>query len=508
MTPKLTLNVGLRYEYESPETERFNRAIRGFDPTTPNPIEARARANYASNPIPELPVEQFRVPGGLMFTGPDTRGLWDGQKANFLPRFGVAYQINDKTVLRSGYGIFFDTIGINRSIAIQTGFTASTPINASLDDGQHFIATTANPFPNGLLGPAGASDGLATNLGQSLTVYPVHRVQPYAQRWALGVQRLFAGQFLVDVNYVGNRGLHLPVNRELNPINPQYLSRSPERDEETIGKLGRSFPNPFFGINSVYPKSITRADLLRPYPQFGSITETQGIGYSWYHSLQLRVEKRFAHGYTLNLAYTWAKATEGTRFLNPADAALAYSVSENDRPHRLVISGLYELPFGRGRAFASSVPKALDHLIGGWQFNGVVAKQSGPPLAFGNVILRGSVADIPLPSDQRTVDRWFNTSVFERLSGKQLRADYQIRTFPFFLSSVRGDGQSKWDVSLIKYFPLTERLRLQFRAETYDVLNHPNFDTPNMTVTDAKFGAVNSQGGLSREFQFALRLTF
>lgn len=506
VTHKFTFNLGLRYEYESPETERFNRAIRGFDRTTPNPSEAQALANYAKNPISQLPVSQFHVLGGLMFAGPNARGLWEGQKANFLPRIGLAYQVNDKTVVRSGYGIFYDTIGINRSIAIQTGFTATTPINASLDNGLTYVATTANPFPNGLLAPLGTSGGLTTNLGQPLSVYPVHRMQPYSQRWALSLQRLLPGQFLIDVGYVGNKGLHLPVDREINPVNQQFFS--PPTDFIT-NELNKSVPNPFFGLNSVYPKTIKVADLLRPYPEFSSITETQPIGYSLYHSLQVRAEKRFSHGYTLNVAYTWSKAMDALRFLNPGDAALEYSISENDRPHRLVISGLCELPIGRGRAFASNLPKSLDYAIGGWQLNGVVAQQSGPPLRFdNNVILSGSFNAIALPSDQRSVDRWFNTSVFDTNSVHYANADYRIRTFPHFLSNVRGDGQSKWDFSLIKHFPITERVRLQFRAETYNALNHPNFDTPNTTVTGSTFGFVNSQGGLSREFQFALKLTF
>src|SRR5260370_382327 len=132
-----------------------------------------------------------------------------------------------------------------------------------------------------------------------------------------------------------------------------------------------------------------------------------------YHSLQVRAEKRFSQGYTLNLAYTWSKAIDALRFLNPGDAALEYSISDIDRPHRLVISGLCELPFGRGRTFATNLPKVLDYVVGGWQLNGVVTKQSGPPLRFdNNVILRGSFNAIALPSDQRSVDRWFNTSVF------------------------------------------------------------------------------------------------
>src|SRR5262249_4605838 len=156
---------------------------------------------------------------------------------NVQPRIGVVYELTPKTLVRAGYGLFYDTIGVNRSAAIQTGFTATTPINASLDNGLTFVATTANPFPSGLQSPAGAGGGLTTNLGQSLTVYPVRRQQPYAQRWAIGVQRLLPGEFLIDLSYVGNRGDHLPVAREINALDPRYMSRSSERDQKAIDFL-------------------------------------------------------------------------------------------------------------------------------------------------------------------------------------------------------------------------------------------------------------------------------
>jgi hypothetical protein len=156
-----------------------------------------------------------------MFAGAN-HSLWNGQTNNFLPRIGLAYQLDDKTVLRSGYGVFYDTIGVNRTPAVQTGFTATTPIQASLDNGLHYIATTANPFPNGLGAPQGAAGGLATNLGQALTVYPVNRLQPYSQRWTFNVQRLIAKEFLFEAGYVGNKAVHLPVDRNLNAVPNQY----------------------------------------------------------------------------------------------------------------------------------------------------------------------------------------------------------------------------------------------------------------------------------------------
>src|SRR5581483_5855661 len=133
-----------------------NRAVRGFDRTTPNPIAAAAIAAYAQSPIPQIPVNQFQVLGGLQFAAANHRQLWNPLTKDFLPRLGIAYQLGGNTVLRAGYGIFYDTIGINRTPVIQTGYTASTPIQASLDNGLHYIATTANPFPNGLIQPLGA----------------------------------------------------------------------------------------------------------------------------------------------------------------------------------------------------------------------------------------------------------------------------------------------------------------------------------------------------------------
>ncbi len=278
LTPRLTLNIGLRYEYETPANERFNRSVRGFDRTDPNPIAAAAIAAYAQNPISQLPVSQFKVLGGLQFAGPNDRSLWSGQNTNFLPRIGLAYQLNDKTVVRTGYGIFYDTIGVNRSAIIQSGFTAVTPIQASIDNGLHFLATTANPFPNGLLQPQGAAAALQTYLGQALTVYPVNRVQPYSQRWTFTVQRTIAKNWMIEAGYVGNKAVRLQVNRNINATPDRYLSTSPSRDQATINALTATVPNPFYGLSSVYPKTIAVSDLLRPYPEFGDITETQPIG--------------------------------------------------------------------------------------------------------------------------------------------------------------------------------------------------------------------------------------
>ena len=511
VTPKLTVNVGLRYEYETPLTERYDRAVKGFAYGVSNPIEAQARANYAKSPIAELPVDAFRTLGGLTFAGGASgRSFWQGEKNNFMPRLGIAYQITPKTILRTGYGMFFETIGSNRSSSIQTGFTQRTPVTITQNNGLTFIGSTADPFPFGLQEPLGAKGGLATALGQSLSFYPLQRLQPYAQRWSFGIQRQFPGEVVVDVAWVGNRGTRLAVSREINPGPRQYLSRSPERDDTTINFLTQQVTSPFFGLDPNYTSvTMSRANLLRPYPHFSSITRTDPIGYSWYHSLQVRGEKRFARGYTLQAAYTFSKLMEAIEFLNESDPMPYEVVSSFDRPHRLAASGIFELPFGKGRRFASTVPGWANQVIGGWQLSILVQRQAGAPLGFGNAIFRGNIKDIPLPKDQRSLDRWFNIDAgFERDSRKQLASN--LRTFPLRFSGIRGDGQARWDISAIKYFPIRERFKLQFRAECYNAWNHPNFASPNpnTTPTSSAFGTIRTTVRYPRQFQLALKLTF
>jgi hypothetical protein len=337
--------------------------------------------------------------------------------------------------------------------------------------------------------------GLTTNLGQALQVYPLSRKQPYSQRWTLNVQRSLVKDWMVEVGYLGNKAVRLGVDRNINALPNQYLSTSFFRDQATINALTATVANPFYGLSPVYPKTIAVSDLLRPYPQFGDITETQPVGYSWYHALQIRSEKRMSHGLMTAVSYTYSKLMDATSFLNAGDPVPNRSISQYDRPHRLNFAVIYELPFGRGKLF------------GGWQINSIFTYQSGAPLGFGDAIFIGNIKDIPLSSDQRSVSRWFNTGAGFVTAAAQQRAN-DLRRFPKYFAGARGDGQTMWDLSLFKSFPIRDRVKVEFRAEGYDVLNHPNFSDPNTTVTSSAFGTVTSQAGLSREFQGALRLVF
>jgi hypothetical protein len=503
---KLTLNLGLRYEKEFAVTERYDRLVASFDETAVSPIDAQARANYAQNPIPELPVSAFALRGGLTFVGAENRTPFNTENNNFMPRLGFAYQLTNSTVLRGGYGIFYDVIGVNRTDPIQTGFSQSTPIQASLNNGLSFIASVRNPLPNGLLSPAGASGGLSTNLGQELQAYQGDRLNPYSQRWSFGLQQQ-VGQWLFESTYVGNRGTRLSVQRDVNETPAEYLSRSPVRDDATNNYLSQQFPNPMAGTNPIYGARTSRANLLKPFPQFGRIQIWENVGYSWYHSLQSRIERRFSKGFTAQLSWTWAKHMQATEFLNRQDTVPYEVVSDLDRTHRVAASFIYELPFGRGRAIGNNINTFTNFFIGGWQLNGIVTYQSGQPLGFGNVIFNGNLDDVALSSSERTAERWFNVNAgFNRVANQQLVNNY--RQFPLRFNGIRGDDQHRWDISMIKNFQIVERLRAQFRAECFNALNQTNFNNPNTTPTASNFGVITGTASPARTFQFALKLDF
>jgi hypothetical protein len=510
LNSRLTLNIGLRWEYESPVTERYNRFAAAFDNTSSNPIEAQAKANYAKSPIPELAAANFRVLGGLTWVnqGGTGRSPFLSEKNAWMPRLGFAYQVDAKTTLRGGYGMFYTVNGIYATVPIQTGFSQTTPIQASLDSGLTFVARTANPFPNGLLQPAGPSGGLKTNLGQGITFHNPNRARTYSQRWSLGVQRMLPGEFVVDASYVGSRVTRLPVTRDYNFTPAQYLSKSPVRDQPTIDFLSATFASPFYGLDPIYGRNISRGGLLRPYPQFSDISSDDPAGYSWYHSLQMRTEKRFSQGYTLQLAYTFSKAMEATEFLNASDPMPYESLSALDRPHRLAASGVWEVPLGKGRRFGTAWPRAVDSVLGGWQLGAVVTRQSGGPLGFGNVIFAGDIKNIPLAASRRDVDRWFNTDAgFNRNSSTQLASN--LRAFPLRFSGVRGDDQRSWDFSIVKKFPLRgERTSVQFRADAYNAWNQTNFANPNTAPANSAFGRITATAGDARNWQLGLKLAF
>ncbi len=509
VNPRLTLTFGLRYEYESPVTERFDRSVRGFDYTATQAIAAQVLANYAAKPIAEIPASQFKVQGGLLFAGAggQPRTLYKADHNDIQPRFGFSYQAAKNTVVRGGYGVFRVSTGQPaRRDPYQTGYSLRTSIIPTTDNGQTFIASLANPLPGGLQRPAGNSAGVATYLGRSISFFDVDSTSPYTQRWSLNVQQLLPARFLFEIGYVGNRATKLLISRNLNSTPSSYLSRLPYRDQAVINRLSAQVSNPFYPLLSgtdLSGSTTSVGRLLYPYPQFSNMTTTTNQGYSWYHSLQARGERRFANGFTLQTTYTYSKYMEATTYLNADDPRPTRSISVSDRPHNLSSSGIYELPFGSGRRYGASAPGAARVMISGWQVGAVFQLYSGQPLAFGNIFFNGDYSSIPLSRSERNIDRWFNTAAgFVTSSAQQPGSNY--RTFPLYVSGARSDNYNAWDITVMKKTRVVERINCDF----LNAFNHPTFSAPNTTVTSTAFGKVTGEDTWPRYIQFGIKMTF
>jgi hypothetical protein len=513
VSTKLTLTLGLRYELPSPMTERYNRSVQGFDPVAALPIAAQVLQNYAQNQISQVPASQFKVAGGLTFAGVGgrSRDLWNSSTREFMPRIGFAYSVRPKTVLRGGYGIYFEPLGVVNLNVNQSGFSSSTAFVGSLDNGQTYIANLTNPFPSGFVKAAGAANGPSTFLGQGITFFNPRTTNPYMQRWQFAVQQELPGRALLELSYVGNRGTRLRATPDLNPVPRQYMSTLPARDQDTIDLLNSQVANPFYPLlpsTNLASTTVSRSQLLRPYPQFSGVSAVMNSGFSWYHGMQLRAEKRLTAGLSAQYSFSFSKFMQATSYLNATDLQPEKVISDLDHTYRSVVTWIYELPFGKGKPLGGSAGTAVSRVISGWQVQGVYTNQTGRPLAFGNALLLPgkTLADIPLPKDQRSIGQWFKVSAFNRVSSQQLASN--IVTLSSYISGVRAPNVNNWDMSVIKNTQVRERLGIQFTAQFINALNHPQFQAPNTSPTSTAFGQLTGTFSWQRIIEFGLKITF
>jgi hypothetical protein len=516
VSKRLTLNLGLRWEFETALQERYDRSIRGFDANATFPWEAQARAAYALNPVAERPASSFNPRGGLTFANVNGQpsGLYNTPKLNLMPRFGFAYQFRPSTVIRGGYGTFNGFLGQRRSDVNQTGFSRQTDFQISNNGFLTPAVTLANPLPSGQLFPIlGAALGAETGIDTGLSFFADSPMVPYMQRWQLGIQQTLPGGFLVEAGYVGNRGTRIETNRDLNAISNSFLSTDLTRTAAMVANnnyLSGNLTNPFRGLVGAAAPNLnvgttrSRSALLRPVPQFGSLTTTTNQGYSWYHSLQLQAERRFSKGFTLQGNYTFSKFMEATAYLNAADARPVEVISDFDIPHRLVASGIYELPFGKGRRFANISHSVAEGIIGGWQLSAIYTYQAGAPINFGNIAFIGDINDVK--KENPTRERWFNTTAGFRQD--QLQSN--LRYFPLRFGFLRANGANNWDASLIKNTRFKERYNFQFKAEFLNSLNRAQLPAPNTDPRNALFGEIraNNQANYPRRIQLTAKFLF
>jgi hypothetical protein len=422
-------------------------------------------------------------------------------------------------------GMFAGFLGQRRGDVQQNGFTQNTNMLMTNSAGLPLLplqSTLENPFPNGVAAPVGAAAGMQTYLGQGFTFFNPNPKIPITIRWEAGLQHQFR-QFLLELNYVGSKTNHIEVTRNINTLPYQYLSKLPTRDDINNNLLTASISNPMYGLvpgnsQSIYTGTTTsRQTLLSPYPAYGSsaINTTEYTGFSWYHSAQFTLTKRFSKGYTVIGSYTFSKWQQAVNLLNAADPAPLREISDSDAPHRINISSVWSLPFGKGRALFHDSNGFVNRIVGGWEFSGIWSLQSGFALPWGNMIYYGDPANIQLPADQRTPEHWFNVAGFETASAKQLLGN-QVRTWPFRFSTLRGPRQNNVDFALIKDTRISEGKNIQFRLEALNAGNHPYYPNPSMTVTTAQsvkdtgFGQISAstQSNYARRLQMALRFVF
>jgi hypothetical protein len=500
LTPRLTVNLGLRWDYEAPRTERYNRMVRGFAFDATNPIAVQAG----------LPLK-----GGLLFAGSsgNSRFAFEPDHKHIEPRIGVAWNLAPKWVMRGGYGLSY--LGQNAN-GTATGFSQPTALVASTDGGNNPAVNLSDPFPTGffptgLLKPIGGSKGLATNLGQSIQAQYLARPLPYSHQYSLGVQREFRGGWLVDASYSGNLTRRLPVSLNLNFIPGDILNTIPLNDQAAY--FTAAVPNPMAGLlpsSSVNGATVPRQQLLYAYPEFTQVSITNvPIGSARYDSFQSKVLHRFSYGLAMQGSFTISKNLEQVSVLNAQDANLGNLVktrlekrlTQYDTPRAVAILGSYQLPLGRGQRFGHSMPPLLNGIAGNWNFDAQWTAHSGYPFAFPNAqLLAAHTANLHdqardalaqkagHPQFDPSLDVWFNTALFPT----EAQAPYALRTFPSMFPDVRSKILNVWDISVYKEFPIKERLRWQVRADFHNAFNHPWFgNLASNNVSDPNFGMLS-----------------
>lgn len=509
----LTINLGIRFDHDFPETERWNRAVNGFNPTADNGVAAAAAAAYAANPQPQLAASNFKALGGLTFASSSNPNIYNSNSHIFSPRAGFAWTPHlwdDKTVIRGGIGILVDPLYPLPS-SISSGFSQQTTIPVPATLIPPALSTLANPFPNGFLAPSGSSKGAGTFLGNSISFLDPNTINPYTVRWEFSIQRQLPGQMVLEAAYIGSHSMHEFVSTNLNYIPRQFLSTSLARDNAVITELTGSLTNanPFKGlipaVSSFNGTSTTLQQLVAPYPQFpvnGITMLDNPAGSGYYESLNVRLQKRYGHGLILINNFIWNRMEDRLAYLNPSDPAPEKRLSSDSRPLRNILTATYQLPIGRGRSL-NLQRRWLDTVVGGWQLSGVYTLQAGPLLSWGNYIYYGGPLNLNAAQPNGAA---FDTTQFNTISAQQL-AD-NIQTFDLQFNNLRRDKTNQIDTSLDKNFRFGERRYVQIRFEAFNLWNHVTFGAPNTSPTNAAFGTIGAQANTPRRLETALRLVW
>ncbi|HUA63666.1 MAG TPA: TonB-dependent receptor [Verrucomicrobiae bacterium] len=486
----LTLNLGVRFEYTTPWKDRYYH-LDYFSSTTPDPVTG--------------------TPGSLVQTTP-SHPYPSNTYHNWGPRVGLAWSFLPNTVLRAAYGLFYapGAGGIGSSPG---DFGSGSEATTGIYFGQAPAApstpvpggTLANPFVTGLLSYPNALVGSGIS-----SIFPSWET-PMNQMWNANLQRTVSKNLLLELAYVGSRGEHLWNNFTEDATYPQYLSLGTQ--------LNNLVPNPYYGkitSGSLSAATVRYGALLTPFPQYTGVTQIRGsVGDSVYHGMTLRAERSFTNGLLFQASYTAAKLIDdvnerflgGSNYVDPYNLRLSRAISPWDVSQRFVANYVYALPFGHGKRFLSK--GIASWVLGNWQNSSIVQFQTGTPISitascnfagaqgYGCQAVRSGTTSVSNPS----MAQWFNTAAFTNPPAYSFGAD--SRTEP----NLRNPGTISFDSALSRWQPIHERMRVQFRADMYNILNHPNLGAPSASVTSSTFGQITTKSS-NRTVTMSLRLEF
>jgi trimeric autotransporter adhesin len=514
VTPRLILNLGLRYEAETGLKEDNNQLAVGFDRSATSTLASGAK-----------------VTGGILFAGVNgnQRDIGDLSRLKFAPRLGASYQLRPQTVLRGGYGILYAPLRYDPIGSLAPGYTAANSYVASFDNNQTSAGSLNNPFPAGLQKPGGNSAGLLTGIGNSVTTYDQNYHAPRVQQFSVGVEQQLPGQVALDVSYIGSRSINLnPSPTSSTPVNNNQLNPS----NFSLGaSLGDQVPNPDYvpgGPGIIGQPTVARSQTLRPFPQFTSVDLFVSSAHADYNALLIKAEKRAGHGLNLITSFTWSRNMDSSFATansiqspgvsapqNVYDLQAEYAHSVTDVPYRFIAGALYDLPFGPGKRFSTG-RRWTDEIIGRWQLNVLPTFQSGFPVSIQqssnpNSTIAGN--GVQRPNINPGVALGTRGDLYQRLNGYinpaafTSSAAYTFGNAPRTLS-LRGPGYANWDMSLFKSVLVRDRVNVQFRASAFNTFNTPLFAGPNTSFGSANFGAITAEANFPRYLQLGLHITY
>jgi hypothetical protein len=557
--PNLTVSVGVRFEHEIPVNESQNRMVNGFNPSAINEATTAAETNYAAHPSSLLAAASFMPTGGATYASSSNRYPYHVAPMYFSPRLGITWApgfLEGKGVVRIGFGIY--TNPFNDYDQGQTyGYSATTAYAQTITGGLT-NNTIEDPFPtastaavvNPIQEPTGNALGVNANLGAKMVFYSPTIKVPYSERFSIDYQYQIGNTVLVDVGYLHNYQVHLSYSNTVDsiPLLP-YLSTSPYYSVAatnlltgatyTGGPATTSITNPFKGVAGMTGtlstgSTIAPNQFLSAYPEFSSGNVTMQLipgAMSDYNALNTRITKTMGHGLTINGIFEWSRQLGTFNQLNPG-GPLNYGETTSDYPYHLAAYGTYQIPVGRGRQFFSNDNRILDGVVGGWKVSAVYQFLSGMPISWGNAIYKGTGSwsdfhNVQHSSANRTAgETVFNTATIDpRVVANPLAAvdnnpndagfnpDIQpnaenFRTFPAYL--LRQDYTSDWDGTVEKDITTVESVKVQFRLDCFNMLNRPQYNTPNVSPTSSAFGTTSGvySGTFARLFQGGVHIVW